>query len=112
MARSRIKRSYEVDADIIEVFDAWTRRKGLQKNAAAQLALWVVMRLSGAVRDRCLDEMDARPVSWADALSAERDDIAQAVGQAAEKALEETLGEPEVPPRKEAASPAKPAKPA
>jgi len=57
MNESKIKRGWEFDPAFIERFEQWIETAGMQKNAAAELGLWIVMRLPGNVLFQCREAM-------------------------------------------------------
>jgi len=57
MNESKIKRGWEFDPAFIERFEQWIETAGMQKNAAAELGLWIVMRLPGDVLFQCREAM-------------------------------------------------------
>ena len=66
MGQNKTKRTWEYDADIIDSFDQWAGKTGMMKNAAAQLALWVLMHLDATQRQDYMDQMNARSLSATD----------------------------------------------
>ncbi|MCL2700063.1 MAG: hypothetical protein FWE88_00035 [Phycisphaerae bacterium] len=57
MSESKIKRGWEFDPAFIERFEQWIETVGMQKNAAAELGLWIVMRLPGDALLQCREAM-------------------------------------------------------
>ncbi len=59
-AAERVKRGWEFDADVAKRFDGWVDRMGLQKNAAAQLAIWAVQLIEPRSRQTCMELLTRR----------------------------------------------------
>jgi hypothetical protein len=72
MNEKKVKRSYELDADIAERLDLWVDQTGFKKNVAVQLALWVVMQLKPTARQQYMDEMNTRNETEGDMKALER----------------------------------------
>jgi len=100
MTEEKIKRSYLLAGDVIEHFDVWIERTGMEKQIAVQLAMWVVMGLAPGERQRQMDLLRARAWPAEDALATPASDdtegssgsaLVEAVGRnlAADEQVEE-----------------------
>jgi hypothetical protein len=79
----KIKRGYLIDEDIVDLFDKWTDRTGMEKQVAVQAAMWHFMALDPIARQQAMDEMRDRA-----GLSSEDEAAARAE---AERVIAETL---------------------
>jgi len=62
----KVKRGWEFDEDLVAAFDQWIETTGMQKNAAVQLGLWLVMHVDPHTRQDAMDLMQ-RPDTRQDA---------------------------------------------
>lgn len=51
------KRSYLLESDIVEAFDAWAKRTAMERQRVVQLGIWLVINMDPATRQDRLDEM-------------------------------------------------------
>jgi len=66
MSRPRegfVRRTWDLDQNIVERFDRWREIRGMQWRVAIELGLWLVMNLEPADRDLCLEAYaERRPI--------------------------------------------------
>ncbi len=71
VTRTRIKKSWEFDQDVIDSLGEWCEKTRMPKGVAVQLGIWTVLHLSAQQRQEFLDMMDRRePVVVLDASEA------------------------------------------
>ena len=88
----KVSRTYLIDEDVITVFEAWNARTRCKFQDAVELGIWLVMGLTGDMRDKLLEMMDDRvPVQVVPVAIGEPEEEtpAEAPGSPVAKAVEQ-----------------------
>jgi len=79
----KLPRTWKIDSDVIDAFEAWIGRTGMQRQLAVQAAIWAFISMSPDDRQEWLDAMQEKRLPPTPSAQAEE------LGRGVDRAIED-----------------------